>query len=104
MHAGIWETIADALFWLQLCWVFSGFLLMAYLAFKVFPTPAKPIQSDGMAALHVDDGLQKSRSESAGSKQLLTGMNSNLGSLQLRGRSTELAEFRNTISRHRRQS
>lgn len=41
MH-GIWETVADALFWLQLCWIFSGFLLMAYLAFKVFPTSSKP--------------------------------------------------------------
>jgi len=39
VHPSIWETIADALFWLQLCWVFSGFLLMAYLAFKVFPGP-----------------------------------------------------------------
>ena len=39
MHPSVWETIADALFWLQLFWVFSGFLLMAYLAFKVFPSP-----------------------------------------------------------------
>jgi len=37
MHPGFWETVADALFWLQLCWIFSGFVLMAYLAFKVFP-------------------------------------------------------------------
>jgi hypothetical protein len=39
VHPSVWETIADALFWLQLFWVFSGFLLMAYLAFKVFPSP-----------------------------------------------------------------
>lgn len=38
MHTGVWETVADTLFWLQLCWVFSGFLLMGYLAFKVFPS------------------------------------------------------------------
>lgn len=71
---------------------------MAYLAFKVFPTPAKPAQSDGMAAFHVDDGLQKSRSESAVSKQLLSSMNSNLESFRLRGTSTKLVEFGNTIS------
>lgn len=106
MHAGIWETIADALFWLQLCWVFSGFLLMAYLAFKVFPSPAKPTQSDGAAALHIDDGLQTSRSPSDVSKQFLSGVNSNLKSLQLRGTSTKvMVEFRNTISeQNRRQS
>jgi len=37
VHSGLWETVADTLFWLQLCWIFSGFVLMAYLAFKVFP-------------------------------------------------------------------
>jgi hypothetical protein len=43
LHPSVWETIADALFWLQLCWVFSGFLLMAYLAFRVFPrSPERP--------------------------------------------------------------
>ncbi|MBV9144781.1 MAG: hypothetical protein JO065_02615 [Acidobacteria bacterium] len=46
MQGGIWQTIADALFWLQLLWVFSGFVLMAYLAFKVFPGPANPTQPD----------------------------------------------------------
>jgi hypothetical protein len=39
VQAGFWQTVADALFWLQLCWVLSGFVLMAYLAFKVFPGP-----------------------------------------------------------------
>jgi hypothetical protein len=42
VHAGFWEKVADTLFWLQLLWVFSGFVLMAYLAFKVFPDPSKP--------------------------------------------------------------
>ena len=37
MHTGIWESVADTLFWLQLCWILSGFLLMVYLAFKIFP-------------------------------------------------------------------
>lgn len=37
MHSGIWERLADALFWLQLCWVVAGFLLMIYLAAKVMP-------------------------------------------------------------------
>ena len=37
MHSGLWEKLVDALFWLQLTWIFSGFLLMAYLAVKVFP-------------------------------------------------------------------
>lgn len=41
MQSGIWETVADTLFWLQLGWIFSGFLLMAYLAFKVFPGAPK---------------------------------------------------------------
>lgn len=39
MHSGIWERLADALFWLQLCWVIAGFLLMIYLAIKVMPRP-----------------------------------------------------------------
>jgi hypothetical protein len=37
LHSGIWEHLADALFWLQLCWVVAGFLLMIYLAIKVLP-------------------------------------------------------------------
>jgi len=38
LHPGAWEKVVDALFWLQLAWIFSGFLLMAYLALKVFPS------------------------------------------------------------------
>jgi hypothetical protein len=34
----VWERVVDALFWLQLAWIFSGFLLMAYFALKVFPS------------------------------------------------------------------
>lgn len=37
MYSEIWERLADTLFWLQLCWVLAGFLLMIYLAFKVVP-------------------------------------------------------------------
>ena len=41
MHPGVWEKLVDALFWLQLAWIFSGFALMAYLALKVFPSEKK---------------------------------------------------------------
>lgn len=37
MHSGLWEDLVDALFWLQLTWIFSGFLLMVYFALRVFP-------------------------------------------------------------------
>jgi hypothetical protein len=37
LHSGLWEKLADAFFWLQLTWILSGFLLMAYFALKVFP-------------------------------------------------------------------
>ena len=42
LHSGIWERLADALFWLQLCWVIAGFLLMIYLAIKVMPPSEEP--------------------------------------------------------------
>jgi hypothetical protein len=42
LHSGIWERLADALFWLQLCWVLAGFLLMIYLAIKVMPRSEEP--------------------------------------------------------------
>ena len=42
LHSGIWERLADALFWLQLCWVIAGFLLMIYLATKVVPRSEEP--------------------------------------------------------------
>lgn len=45
MHSGIWERLADALFWLQLCWVLAGFLLMIYLAAKVMPGSEEPKSS-----------------------------------------------------------
>jgi len=38
LHSSLWEKLADALFCFQLTWIFSGFLLMAYFALKVFPT------------------------------------------------------------------
>jgi len=37
VHLGMWERLTDALFWLQVGWIVSGFLLMGYLAVKVFP-------------------------------------------------------------------
>lgn len=45
LHSGIWERLADALFWLQLCWVIAGFLLMIYLAIKVMPRSEEPKSS-----------------------------------------------------------
>lgn len=40
MHLRIWELLADTLLWLQLGLICSGFVLMGYLAFKVFPDRA----------------------------------------------------------------
>ena len=40
MHLRIWELLADTLLWLQLSLICSGFVLMGYLAFKVFPDNA----------------------------------------------------------------
>jgi|SRR5437868_9452572 len=37
LHPHIWETLADTLLWLQLGLICSGFVLMGYLALKVFP-------------------------------------------------------------------
>jgi len=37
VQSGTWEIIADTLYWIQLVWVLSGFVLMAYLALRVFP-------------------------------------------------------------------
>jgi hypothetical protein len=37
VHPRIWETLADTLLWVQLGLICSGFVLMGYLAFKVFP-------------------------------------------------------------------
>jgi hypothetical protein len=45
LHPGLWEKVVDALFWLQLAWIFSGFLLMAYFALKVFPSDKEEIGS-----------------------------------------------------------
>jgi len=45
LHPVWWEKLVDALFWLQLTWIFSGFLLMAYFALKVFPTDKRAANS-----------------------------------------------------------
>jgi hypothetical protein len=42
MHPRIWETLADTLLWLQLVLICSGFVLMGYLALKVFPAGSAP--------------------------------------------------------------
>ena len=45
MHSAILERLGDALFWLQLCWVLAGFVLMIYLAVKVMPGSEEPKNS-----------------------------------------------------------
>ncbi|MFL6436592.1 MAG: hypothetical protein ACJ71Q_03355 [Terriglobales bacterium] len=42
MHLRIWEMLADTLLWLQLGLICSGFVLMGYLSFKVFPDGSDP--------------------------------------------------------------
>ena len=42
MHLRIWELLADTLLWLQLGLICSGFVLMGYLSFKVFPDGSDP--------------------------------------------------------------
>ena len=51
MHSGLWDKFVDALFWLQLAWIFAGFLLMAYLALKVFPCDKEGNNSRSESAL-----------------------------------------------------
>ena len=57
MHSGIWERLADALFWLQLCWVIAGFLLMIYLAIKVMP------RSEELKSSQFGQGVKASNTE-----------------------------------------
>lgn len=94
MHAGVWETVADALLWMQLCWVFSGFLLMGYLAFKVFPSPSKPTHP--ARASGFDSGatnLLDRRKQPDISRDLLRGANSSLESRSLRRKSDRVIEL-----------
>lgn len=51
MHPGVWERVVDALFWVQLAWIFSGFLLMAYFALKVFPSDTEETNSRSDSAV-----------------------------------------------------
>jgi hypothetical protein len=52
LQSAIWERLADALFWLQLCWVVAGFLLMIYLAVKVMPRTEEPGSRIGQSDKH----------------------------------------------------
>ena len=76
MHPGFWETVADTLFWLQLCWIFSGFVLMAYLAFKVFPRKQEPDLDRASQA-------QKGNSKASLSRSTWDGSKSNEGNPEL---------------------
>jgi hypothetical protein len=101
VHAGVWETIADALFWLQLCWVFSGFILMAYLAFKVFPSPEKSVHPDAIGS-YASGTLHSA--ESNISNQPMSSLNRDMKKSQERGIPSKVIEFRSRISeRNRRQ-
>jgi hypothetical protein len=53
LHSGLWEKLVDGLFWLQLTWIFSGFLLMAYFALKVLPKEKEGTNSRSDASSNV---------------------------------------------------
>jgi len=55
LHPGVWEKVVDALFWFQLAWIISGFLLMAYFALKIFPAEAD------IASSHSDPAVPAQR-------------------------------------------
>jgi hypothetical protein len=101
VHAGVWETIADALFWLQLCWVFSGFILMAYLAFKVFPNPEKSGHPDMIGGYRSGSGTLHD-AESNISNQLMSSLNCGMEAAQQRGIECKIIEFRIRISEQNR--
>ena len=94
MHAGVWETVADALLWMQLCWVFSGFLLMGYLAFKVFPSPSRPTHSAGPTGFESGATNLLDRRKQPDVSSLLRKTNSCLESGSQRRESDRGIEFR----------
>jgi hypothetical protein len=101
VHAGVWETIADALLWVQLCWVFSGFILMAYLAFKVFPNPEKCGHPDMIGSYRSGSGTLHD-AESNPSNQLMSSLNCGMQGSQERGIPSKVIEFRSRISEQNR--
>jgi len=108
VHAGVWEKIADALFWLQLFWVFSGFVLMAYLAFKVFPNESKSSNSDSeqrpsrMGSSLSDHEIPNYRAESGHASTLMVVGNYRLESFPQRATPANVIKFRTTISEQNR--
>jgi hypothetical protein len=100
VHASIWETVADTLFWLQLCWIFSGFLLMAYLALKVFPK-SKPRDRDRSVTESVRP--EAKNSGRAGRNELMTAGNYRLESFpQISIPAGRIIEFQSIISEQNR--
>lgn len=93
MHAGVWETVADALLWMQLCWVFCGFLLMGYLAFKVFPSPSKPTHPAGARDFESEATNLLDRRTQPDVSHLLPRTNSSVESRSLRRKSDKIIEF-----------
>ena len=99
LHSGIWEKIGEALLWLQLCWILSGFGLMVYLAFKVFPKSGDRVRPDrsGIAAdtsasWHIGyHGVDRRQSLIAGNYRLEAFP-------QARAQKAKVIEFRSDIS------
>lgn len=95
MHTSIWERVADTLFWLQLCWILSGFLLMAYLAFKIFPK-SKSQSRNGNVTERSPESEDSSR---AGRGELMIAGNYRLESFpQVTLSSSRIIEFQSIIS------
>ena len=108
MHQSVWEIIADALFWLQLGWVFSGFLLMAYLAFKVFPGSSELPRVDtkssvGQSCTFGDETTYTMTTDSEnGRNKLIVAGNYRLESFPEMKTPAKVIRFRSTISEQNR--
>jgi len=93
MHTNLWERVADTLFWLQLCWVLSGFLLMAYLAFKIFPK-GKSQDRNGKQS-----GVESEKSMGICHRELMVAGNYRLESFpRVTLSSAQIIEFQSIIS------
>lgn len=94
MHTSIWEKVADTLFWLQLCWILSGFFLMAYLAVKIFPQS----KSQGWNG-NADSDPESENSSDAGKRELMIAGNYRLESFpRVTLSSAKIVEFQSIIS------
>jgi len=93
VHTSIWEKVADTLFWMRLCWLLSGFLLMAYLAFKIFPRS----KSQGRTGNEL--GADAAESSAMGNRGLMIAGNYRLESFpHITLSSAKIIEFQSIIS------